>query len=84
MIQEARLADGSRYGGRGLRPDRSLPTMTAEELSVHLSGMRDEEIFAESDPASVARRCGGGATSADPEAVLERAVAGCHCAGKNR
>ena len=57
VIHEARLADGGRYGGPRLRPDRSLPATTAEELSVHLSGTRYEEIFAESDPASVARRC---------------------------
>ena len=57
VIHEARLADGSRYGGRGPRPDRPLPTATAEELSVHLSGLRNEEIFVESNPASVARCC---------------------------
>ena len=56
VIHKARLADSSRYGGRGLRPDGSLPATTAEELGVHLSGMRSEKIFAESDPASVAKR----------------------------
>ena len=57
VIHKARLADGNRHGGRGLRPDGSLPATTAEELGVHLSGMRSEKIFAEGDPASVARRC---------------------------
>ena len=56
VIQQARLADSSRYGRRGLRPDGSLPATTAEELGIQLSGMRTEEVFAESVPASVAKR----------------------------